>query len=49
MKNKKKIIVLFKMLHLTLLRFESKRINSLKEIKRILDEICAPKSQDNTD
>ena len=42
-----KIITLFKMCLLALKKFNSSRINSLNEIKRILLAICKPKSFEN--
>jgi hypothetical protein len=45
--DKNKIITLFKMCLLALKKFDSSRINSLNEIKRILLAICKPKSYEN--
>lgn len=45
--DKNKIITLFKMCLLALKKFDSSRINSLNEIKRILMAICKPKSYEN--
>lgn len=47
LKNPDKIIILFKMCLLALKKFNSSRINSLNEIKRILLAICKPKSFEN--
>ena len=44
-----KIITLFKMCLLALRRFNSSRINSLNEIKRILLAICKPQSFENVE
>ena len=43
LKNKDKIIILFKMCLLALKKFDVKRINALNEIKRILMTICKQK------
>ena len=48
LKDPDKIITLFKMCLLALKKFNSSRINSLNEIKRILLAICKPKSFEAT-